>query len=331
MLDVSGSGLLAWIRGSVTPEEPGTLAWFDQSGKETPVDLQKGMLCLARISPGGEKLLVSRPYAGRQLEVLDLSRGGRRNVSFEMNPEWAIWGPGPDRITFTSSHEGPQRIYSRKIDAGPEVVETLWNGNDNTLVGLGSWSRDGKTLAFIVRDKKNGPDIWLLENGKDAQPFIASRFAERHPDISPDGRWLLYSSNEPGRPEVFVKALSGQGPARQVSVASGFEPLWSRDGSTIFYWAFYQETGGRMTLFRVPVSSAGDGLSFGRPERLLETEKSPMAPGHGWDVGPDGRFLVAKPPDKAEHRAYLEKTLSDRFRVDVGGLPGLLKEREKKP
>lgn len=326
MSDLAAGRVFAWIPGSVTPEYQASLVWLDASAKETPIDLPKGPILSGRVSPDGERLLVQYNYPGRQAEVLELTSGARHNVTFDMNPLWAIWGPGPDRITFTSDHEGPMRLYSRRINAGSEDVETLWKGRRMNGLGLGSWSPDGKTLAFVVFDEKTGFDVWLLGRGKEPRPFLASSFNEFHPDISPDGRWLLYVSDEPGRVEVFVRQLSDEGSARQISVGGGFEPLWSRDGSAIFYWGTPTPTNDRRVLFRVRVSPAGEGPKFGHPERLLEAPHGGSQPGHGWDVAPDGRFLLSKPPNEADRRAYLEKILSGRIRVDVGGFPALLAE-----
>ncbi len=327
-LDVAAD-TFAWVPGSVIPELTGSLVWIDRAGKKTPVDLPKGPFPNGRISPDGKRLLVFYFYPGRQAEIVDLASGARRNVTFEMNPLSAIWGPGPDRITFVSNHEGPPRIYSRKVDAGPEEVETLWRGTGRGGIAVGSWSRDGKTLAFVVSDPKTGYDIWLLEQGKAPRPFVSSQFGEMHPDISPDGRWLLYTSDEPGRYEVFVRPLSG-GPPRQVSaggdrVLGGRQPLWSRDGSAITYWG-NGPTPGLWVLFRVGVTVSGDGLSLGQPARLIEAPSKGVRsyPNHGWDMAPDGRILRGEWMTEADSRAWEEKTLSDRIRIDLGGLPALL-------
>ena len=332
MLDSSGDQLLAWLPGSVTPEYEQSLLMLDPSGKETPLDPPRGAILGARISPDGARVLVQYNYPGRQLEVLELATGARRNLTFEMNPLWAIWGPGLDRITFTSYHEWPLKIYSRKVSAGPEKIETLWSGEGNAALGLGSWSRDGKVLAFVRIGGTTGSDIWLLEPGEEPRPLVASRFEESHPDISPDGRWLVYQSDEPGRQEVFARSLSGDSPPLQVSVGGGIAPLWSRDGSQILYWAPSDGGGERpRSLFRVRLKTGGEGLVPGRPERVLAIPCSLGSPGHSWDVGPDGRILIRKELDDVERRAWYGKILSDRIRVEVGGLQDLLAEAGKKP
>ncbi len=333
MLDVSRTGAFAWLSGSVSPESELSLVLVETSGRETPIDLPKGPFLTGKFSPDGERILVSYNYPGRQVEVVDLARGSRRNVTFDVNPLWVIWGPGPDRVTFTSDHEGPGSIYTRKIDAGPEEIETLWKGAGRGDLGLGSWSRDGKTLAFTVNDVKSGEDIWLLDAGKAPRPFLASRFNEMFPEISPDGRWLLYTSNEPGRDEVFVRALGGEGGPIQVSVGGGTEPLWSRDGSAIYYRGRTRKLTGRPgvadLLFRVRVSRGKQGLAFGSPAKVVEGEYGLATPGRSWDLAPDERFVFVKTSEASGTRAWLEKVLSDRIRIDFGGLPELLVEAGK--
>ena len=283
-----------------------------------------------RLSPDGGRLLVQYAYPERQLEVLDLARGARRNVTFGMNPRWAVWGPGPGRITFQSDHEGPWRIYSRRVDAGSEEVETLRQDEASLYSSPGAWSRDGRVLAFRVFDRKTKHDIWLLERGKGARPLVASQFWEVHPDISPDGRWLVYTSTEPGRTEVFVRPLEGDGASQQVSAGGGVAPIWSGDGSAILYWSL-APGGGRSGLFRVRFGSSAKGLSLGRPEKLLEAPYEHLWPGRPWDLAPDGRVLIVKAMDPAVQRTWFEKALGDRIRVDLGGLPALLEETGKGP
>ncbi len=325
MVDLSGDRAFAWVPGSVTPERRSSLAWIDGSGRESPVDVPKGQICGARLSPDGERIVAGYVYPGRQLEVLSLSRGARRSVTTGMAPTFAIWGPGEGEVTFKSRHEGPGRIYVRKIDAGPDEVEALGTGPNDSYPG--SWSRDGTALAFVSGTEKTHADIWLLERGKGLRPVAASRAVETHPDISPDGRWLAFHMSDTGLGgDVFVKPLAGEGPLRQVSVGGGIAPLWARDGAAILYWK-WPSTGGPDALFRVRVTPSAAGLSFGRPERLLEAPAVGRAsPVNAWDVAPDGRVLIVKLMGPPDSRAWLETTLKDRIRVDLGGLSAFIEE-----
>ncbi len=321
-------GLLAWSPGSVTPPRSNTLVWVDTSGKESPLEGDsKGPIFSGRISQDGQQVLVSYNYPGMQAEAVDLTRRASRRVTFDANPHEAIWGPGPDRITFESDHEGPFGLYTRRPDAGPEETAALWKPPDGSYLAPGSWSRDGKVLAFVRHMPATGPDIWLLEIGKEPRPFLSTRFSETHPDISPDGRWLLYVSDESGRGEVFARALSGEGGALQVSAGEGREPLWSRDGTSVYYWKPLEGKPDQ-TLFRVRVMKVSGSLAFGVPEQLAARKDTLSTPAHSWDVAPNGRFLIRKGLEEAGLRAFWDKLLSNRIVVDTGGDARLVSDAE---
>lgn len=332
-VDLAPHGLLAWVPGSVTPPYANSLAWVDSSGKETPLEggPTTSPVLGSRVSPDGQRVLLSYNYPGMQAEVVDIARRARRRVTFGANPSWAVWGPGPDRITFTSDHEGPTALYTRRIDAGPEEIETLWKPPDGAALTLGSWTRDGRALVFDRCSQAGSCAIWLLELGKEPRPFVASKFQEWWPDISPDGQWLLYTSDAPGHPEVFARSLSGQGDVLQVSAGEGREPLWSRDGASVYYRGPVEGKTGYMALFRVRVTKVAGSLAFGAPERLFEDAYYRAGPGHSWDVGPDGRFLMVKQADEEAGRAWWDKLLSNRIVVDTGGIARLMAEAKTGP
>jgi len=100
----------------------------------------------------------------------------------------------------------------------------------------GSWSPDGETLAFVESHPESGSDIYLLNvRDRSVTPYLNSRFNERYPEFSPDGRWLAYASDESGRFEVYVQPFPRGGGKWQVSSEGGCAPLWARNGKQLFY------------------------------------------------------------------------------------------------
>ena len=153
----------------------------------------------------------------------------------------------------------------------------------------GSWSSDGKTLAFVEDRADTGYDIAVLDasSGR-VTPFLNSRFGESQPDFSPDGRWLAYASNESSRFEVYVRPFPGPGMKYQVSSQGGGQPLWARDGKRLFYrW--------QDQVWAADVRIDG-GLSTGKPRLLFERPGySPGGPTRSYDLSIDGqRFLMVK-------------------------------------
>src|SRR5256885_14544622 len=99
-----------------------------------------------------------------------------------------------------------------------------------------SWSADGQYLAFFELGAGTLRDITVLRTSdKTTQSFLATQFNEGAASFSPDGRWLAYTSNESGRPEVYVQPFPGPGGKWQISTEGGAEPLWNHNSRELFY------------------------------------------------------------------------------------------------
>ncbi len=127
-------------------------------------------------------------------------------------------------------------------DANGGLKEELVLENDNDK-WPSDWSRDGRYLIHTEADPKGQGDIWYLPNplGKsnDRKPvkFLGTDAVESQGQLSPDGRWLAYVSNESGEYQVYVRPFPS-GPGRWKVSASGVtcrEPRWRRDGKELFY------------------------------------------------------------------------------------------------
>jgi len=99
-----------------------------------------------------------------------------------------------------------------------------------------SWSPDGKRIVFWTRDAKTGSDLWVLTpDDKKATPLIATPFQETHGQISPDGKWIAYTSDSSGRPEVYVQPFPAGSGRYQISFHGGDWPRWRGDGKELFF------------------------------------------------------------------------------------------------
>ena len=143
-------------------------------------------------------------------------------------------------------------------------------------------------------DTETGYDIQLF-NVRDRRvtPFLNSRFSETYPEISPDGHWIAYASDESGRDEVYVQPFPGPGGKWQISNEGGAEPLWSRDGRELFYRQSWQQRESQVSVVDV---QTGPVFSAGKPRLLFAAQGYVgMSPIRTWDISPDGkRFLVVK-------------------------------------
>jgi dipeptidyl aminopeptidase/acylaminoacyl peptidase len=138
-------------------------------------------------------------------------------------------------------------------------------------------------------DPETSYDILLLDvKSRRVTPFLNSKAAEGWPEISPDGRWLAYASDESGRWEVWVQPFPGPGGRWQISKGGGNQPIWSKDGRQIYYRQADQVW--------VTDVRTGEDFSAGRPRLLFEQQGfSSATPVRNWGLWPDGQgFLMVK-------------------------------------
>src|SRR5205085_6733910 len=176
-----------------------------------------------------------------------------------------------------------------------------------------SWSPDGKSILYQSFDPKTASDLWLLpSNGKQKPiPILQSAYNENFGQISPDGKWLAYVSDETTRPEIYVVPFpdgpSGAGVSkRQISTAGGRFPRWRHDSREIFY--IDSVSNGK--IFAVELTAGDRILQPGIPRELFDSGFVSV-PHLGGDylpyaVSADGqRLLVPRPINDASESGGL--------------------------
>ena len=142
-----------------------------------------------------------------------------------------------------------------------------------------------------VAGASTGGDLVALHLGDHPtiESLLHTKFQVRNPDLSPDGHWLAYESNETGAYQVCVRPFPNvDGGWWQISTQGGTSPLWAKNGREVFY------LDGDGYLTTVPVQ-AGPGFTRGNPARLLQTRYYNTA-GRTYDASRDGqKFLMIKP------------------------------------
>ena len=207
-------------------------------------------------------------------------------LTFDPHDEWTpIWSPDDSHIVYGSDARGSGDIMMKR-SSGTGSEEVLY-ANRSFKVAT-DWSPDGKTILFQQENSNAGTDwdlyLYSLEERK-AVPFLRTPFAEIGASFSPDGRWILYFSNDSGKPEAYVQPLSSNGAKWQISTNGGSRPRWSRDGKRIYYVSLDGK------LMAVDVYATGDKFFAKVPRVLLQTNMKRYV-GSPFDVSPDGRILV---------------------------------------
>jgi serine/threonine protein kinase len=280
---VSDNGVLIW-QGQW--ERDYQLVWFDRDGKQTgtvdaPMKVNVGQD--PHISPDGKRLVVKRDS---NLWIIDLEKGtGLRITStFSQIP---VWSPDGSRIAYSAGVSG----LTVKAANGSGDAEWLLPAGANFPA---AWSPDGRFIIFMHRGVKTRLDMWALPMFGERREYLLldSPFDEQNPELSPDGRWLAYASDETGNYEIYVQPFSADGKLgsdkKRVSTVGGKLPVWRRDGSELFFVA----ADGQM--MSSAMKTGGREFQFAAPKPLFKTRMLAWTTTfHEFDVSPDGqRFLI---------------------------------------
>jgi serine/threonine-protein kinase len=259
------------------------LAWVDRTGASVRTLSVPTVLFNPRISPDGSQLLAtSSVTTDPGLWLASLSR--EEFARLEKDAIAPLWAPDGRSVAFTARRGND--LLVRPLD-GRDSSQLLIT--DGAVKILNDWSPDGTQLVYTKIDDQSGPDLWTadVESGS-AQPLLATPFADFQARISPDGRWLAYSSDESGVLEVYVRAYPTLGDKRKVSSAGGGQPQWRADQRELFYLAADR------SLMAVEID-AQDTIAFGVPRRLFRSSASgdPGDAREHYAASADGtRFLI---------------------------------------
>jgi Tol biopolymer transport system component len=241
-----------------------------------------------------------------------------------------VWSPDGLRLAFRSWQAGGMTMWWMQSDrsASPQRLDPA--GTRQSPV---SFSPDGKYLAFDQKHPDTAEDAWVLPLEGDTTPrqIAQTKFGEGSMKFSPDGRWVAYSSDESGKPEIYVQAFPGPGRKEQVSTDGGTDPVWRRAGGELYYRA-----GDKMMA--VALSTFPKFEAFA-PKMLWEGKYSegtgascgmPGVSSSNYDVSADGqRFLMVRDDDASAYATKIVVVLNwaehvkavDRARTQTASRP----------
>jgi len=286
---VSSEGTLIYQTG--IDLENSRLVWLDREGNEIENVGDPAPYGDIRLSPDGERLaydIYDPAQNSTDLWVRDLKRNVSSRLTFESTNEvWPIWSPDGSQVYYGSDIGGRYQIMKKRAN-GTGIAETVLKA-DSGNAGPSYITNDGNTLYYCL-----GASDWNILKidltGRDSLPEVlcASPFLERSPCLSPDGKYMAYTSDESGRPEVYLLDLTGTGGKWQISSDRGFYPLWRKDGRELYYYNTNWD------LMAVSINTSGENIEVGIPQKLFNRQPSRVGINqHRYDVSPDGqRFLI---------------------------------------
>jgi len=288
---VADDGTLAYIPGAVGGGSR-SLVWVNRDGREQRLNLEAGLYSAPRISPDGTRAVLAQVS---DLWIWDFTRETKTKLTSVETANWyTAWTADSSRIAYSDKATGNVYWKAANNTGSPERL----GGNVRQAESAGAepyfFSPSGKELVF--RDRSNaqtGDNIGIVALTDGAAPtwLLNQPFIERNAELSPNGRWMAYQSNESGRHEIYVRPFPKVDADRvSVSNAGGAYPLWSRDGRELFY----VEPGSPVPrLMSVAVRADEPAFSIGARTPLLAWPYF-SGLGRNYDVSKDGRFLALK-------------------------------------
>jgi len=287
--DVARDGTLAYVLGTAQ-NLVRTMVWVDRQGRETSINAPPRSYVAPRLSPDGAHVALDIRDQENDIWIWDFARGTLARLTYDQRfDRFPVWTPDGRRLIFSSDRAGGGNLFWQAADGtgmperltqSPNLQFPTTVAPDGTRVVF--WDNTTLDLMMVVLDKE-----------RRTQPLVQTPFTERNGEISPDGRWLVYESNDSGQLEIHVRPFPDVNSGHwQVSTGGGSRPLWARNGQELFY---VLPTGG---LMRVRVDRGATWMAS-PPTRLMEEGPYVWAiPGlthRTYDISPDGsRFLLLK-------------------------------------
>jgi eukaryotic-like serine/threonine-protein kinase len=296
----------SFMNGGGTPEpriaarsaaaEDLTLAVVDRAGRPQRTIVAERPWT-PRFSPDGRRLAYGAFGTGRHtsdLWVMDLDAGTTKRVTDDgddsNDPQWS--GDGKS-IAYSASADGGKDVMTQRIDG---LTPTLVASRPGTQFPS-DWLRDGSALLVTEEAGGNKHDILVQPaDGGTPRAYAATAADESAARISPDGRWVAYTSDETGRAEVYIDSYEQPGRHVLVSLGGGIHPVWRGDGRELYYW-------NNEALLAVRLGESRNGAPPTIETRtLLFRAPYPGGVSTMYDVSPDGqRFVIVRPRETRKY------------------------------
>ena len=288
-----------------------TLVSVDRAGVARPLLEARRPYEDLSLSPDGRRLALTIEGLTWNVWVLELARGTLSRLTPEHDNRDPLWTPDSKRIVYTSFRAGRYGLYWKPVDgSGPEEQLT----SSENVHFPGPWTPDGRAMVFNeVAPGGDGTNFFVLplDGDRKPRPLRQTKFEEILLALSPDGRWLAYTSTETDREEVYVQAYPGPGARVQVSTAGGRVPVWAAGGRDLYF-----RNGDKMMAAPIETKPA---FKAGSPRALFEGRY--WKAGHDHDVSPDGQrfYFIQEGPAPAQINVIQNWTEELKRRVPAGG------------
>ena len=289
---VAQNGTLAFAPGGFER----VLVSVDRTGRRTPMLTDRRGFRMPDISPDGRRVAVTIDPRPSQIWVYDLARRAGVPLASTGHSLRPLWLPDSQHVAYTSDGD----IFTRAADAGSPAERLVTMDRPQYPT---SWSADGRTLVFNHVEPSGGNyDVWTMTIGAEPRPLVSTPASESQAQLSPDGGWLAYQSDESGRMEIYVRPFPDVSAGKwMVSTAGGLAPRWSPDGRTLFYAL-------GSAMMAVSVSRRGQVFEAGAPDVMFTGPFDPIYTSYA--VAPDGQHFVMVESDPLAQPTHIHVVLN---------------------
>jgi Tol biopolymer transport system component len=301
---VSASGTAVYLPGpTVGGGTP--LHWMDPEGKTIPLRPISASWTNVLFAPDGQRLVMDISEGGSaDIWLLEWVRGGLTRVTLDpAEDRQPVWAPDGKGIAFASNRgdKATMNLYWQRTDGTGKVERLTISTNHHYPT---SWHPSGRYLLFSEESRPLNVDVMVLpleavgSSWRVGKPSVLLNGPSIESDavFSPDGRWIAYSSNESGRPEVYVQPFPGPGAKRLISTGGGISPTWSRSKQELFYGV-----NGRIMVAAFTV--AADTFHSETPRLWSEGRYQTRGSRRMFDLHPDGERLALAPAPRTPGRS----------------------------
>ena len=281
------------------------LTWVDRSGKELSRVGDPAIMANPTLSPDGSRVALDiSDQKANNVDIWIESTSGAGNARFTFDPSEevvGVWSRDANMLAYRAIIAGGISLFLKRANGLEREREKFTMSPDMGDIFPNSWSLDDQQI-LCTHETATGYYLEIMPvAGGEPTRFLTSKGSESNGQISPDGKWVAYASDESGNWEIYVTSFPSAAGKWQVSRGGGTEPRWGGDGKEIFY------IGPRGMLMAVPVNSASAFVT-GTPAPLFQVYgRAPISSTDvfTYDVAKDGKRFLVNRYVKPEHVAPL--------------------------